>query len=142
MHIFVPIGFLITLPLQNAEKSLIRAMDCKENLLGPWDPEVSHILCRLGVLYIELNQFNDAEACFERALAIREEKLGPYHSRVAQTLKHMITLYEMIELYDKAIDYGLRAMNVTIKNFGENHDHGMIQSSLVFPSQAHFSPNY
>jgi len=104
--------------LEEGEANLLRSLNIKERLLGDWDPEVSHILNRLGTLYVEQDQFNDAEACLERALLIREKKLGPEDSRVAQTLKHMISLYEMTEAYDKAISSGDRALEITKKIFG------------------------
>jgi nephrocystin-3 len=109
--------------IAKAEKHLLHALEIKELQLGPWDPEVSHVLLRLGELYLEQNQFGDAQECLERSLFIRETKLGPEHSRVAQTLKHMITCYEMQEKYDDALRVGFRALEITKKLFGAKHLH-------------------
>lgn len=106
--------------LQHAETNFLRALRLKEAMLGDWDPEVSHILNRLGSLYIEQDQYNDAEDCFNRALLIRETKLGPEHSRVAQTLRHMITLYELQEEWDSALKAIHRASRITERIFGVN----------------------
>jgi len=79
---------------------------------------VSHILNRLGSMYVEQDNFKDAESCFTRALIIREAKLGPEHSRVAQTLRHLVSLYELLEKYDEAIAACQRAAKITEKIFG------------------------
>lgn len=106
-----------------AEKHLLHALEIKELQLGSWDPEISHVLLRLGELYLEQNQFADAQECLERSLFIRETKLGPEHSRVAQTLKHMITCYEMQEKYEQSLEVGFRALEITKKLFGAKHLH-------------------
>lgn len=95
-------------------------MEIKENLFGDWHPEVARILNRLGSVYLEQNQFNDAEACFEQALFIRVEKLGMNNSRVLQTLKHMISCYEMQEKLPEALDCAQRAVEVASVLYGEH----------------------
>jgi actin len=91
---------------------------------------VSHILNRLGSLWVEKKSaseeehranFVKAEAYFKRALKIREEQLGPTHSRVGQTLKHMLTLYEMQEKFTEALESGTRALAISEKIFGVDH---------------------
>lgn len=89
--------------LEKAEELLRKSLELKEVLLGDWHPEVSRVLNRLASIYIEENQFNDAEACYEQALLIRREKLGVHHTRVLQTLKHMISCYEMQENHQQAL---------------------------------------
>ena len=106
-----------------AEGYLRKALTIKEAALGPWDIEVSHVLLRLGSLYLEQNQFGDAAECFDRSLTIRTAKLGNDHSRVAQTLKHMVTLYEMQEQFDPALEYCDRALAITRKVYGNEHLH-------------------
>lgn len=106
-----------------AEGYLRKALTIKEAALGPWDVEVSHILLRLGSLYLEQNQFGDAAECFDRSLTIRTAKLGNDHSRVAQTLKHMVTLYEMQEQFEPALEYAERALVITRKIYGNEHLH-------------------
>ncbi len=105
------------------------------------------MLCRLGALYIEMDQYTEADASFGRALRIREEALGPAHARVAQTLKHMINLYELQvglksrlrfggrgaatlalccgvqERYPEAELVAERALQITEATFGSDHSH-------------------
>lgn len=94
-------------------------MDIKAALLGDWHPEVARVLNRLASIYVEQNQFNDAEACYEQALFIREEKLGKNHARTLQTVKHMISCYEMQEKVEQAITYSIRAHTISDAIFGE-----------------------
>ena len=72
-----------------------RDRGCACGRCGDAHPDVARVLCRLGALYIEMDQYTEADASFGRALRIREDALGPSHARVAQTLKHMINLYEL-----------------------------------------------
>jgi preprotein translocase subunit SecA/nephrocystin-3 len=111
------------LEIAKAEQYLLRALAIKESALGPWDVEVSHVLLRLGAMYLEHDQFADAEECLSRSLLIRETKLGRDHSRVAQCLRHLITCYEMQEQYGKAIEVGERALAITKRVYGETNFH-------------------
>eukprot|EP00727_Mastigamoeba_balamuthi_P008715 m51a1_g4466 hypothetical protein (1454) ;mRNA; f:212409-226250 len=97
------------------------ALKSKEQAFGYWHPDVANVLNRLGSVYVEMSQFNDAEECFKLALEIRESALGPRHSRTAQTLKSMINLYEMQELLPKALDVAQRALDITREIFGPGH---------------------
>lgn len=111
------------LDIEIAEPLLLRVLNIKEANLGPWDVEISHVLLRLGAMYLETDQFADAEECITRSLVIREAKLGKDHSRVAQCLRHLITCYEMQELYPKALEAGERALAITKKVYGESNFH-------------------
>lgn len=100
-------------------------MDIKGNLLGDWHPEVARVLNRLASIYLEQNQFNDAEACYEQALLIRQEKLGKQSTRVLQTLKHMISCYEMQEKNEEAFDTCKKAKEITDLKFGATSEESM-----------------
>ncbi|EGG14473.1 TPR repeat-containing protein [Cavenderia fasciculata] len=109
--------------LDVAEEFFIKALEITELKLGDLDIGYARILNRLGSLYIEKDQFNDAESCYKSALKIYEAVLGLDHSRVAQILRHMISLYEVQENYRLAEASALRALNITKKIYGPTHNH-------------------
>eukprot|EP00004_Rigifila_ramosa_P017839 TRINITY_DN438_c0_g1_i2.p1 TRINITY_DN438_c0_g1~~TRINITY_DN438_c0_g1_i2.p1 ORF type:complete len:995 (-),score=288.92 TRINITY_DN438_c0_g1_i2:29-3013(-) len=111
--------------LQVAEQFFLRALKAKEAVLGDHHPDVARVLTRLGSLYLELNQFRNAETAFAYALEIREQLLGPTHTRVAQSLKHMISLYEAQERYADALKAADRALEILRSKFGERHDQSL-----------------
>ena len=104
---------------EKAENWLRRSLEIKERILGDWHPEVARVLNRLGSIYLELVQFNDAEACFLQALYIREEKLGANHSRCLQSHKLLLSCYEMQEKYSDAIGSATTALDISNLLFGE-----------------------
>jgi len=105
-----------------AEEWLRRALEIKASLLGDWHPEVARVLNRLGSIFVEQNQFNDAEACYEQALLIRQEKLGKHATRTLQTLKHMISCYEMQEKNSEALSVCKQAKEITDIQFGSKSE--------------------
>jgi len=109
--------------LDIAEQWLTRALHIMEAHFGDKHPEVATVLNRLGSLYMEQDQFNDAEECLLRSLSIREKLLGVNHSRVSQTLRTMMSLYEMQERFKEAIEAGDRALEITKTIFGGEHWH-------------------
>jgi nephrocystin-3 len=109
--------------LDVAEQWFQRALSILESHYGDKHTDVANIYNRLGSLYMEQDQFNDAEDCLKRSLAIREKWLGVRHSRVAQTLRTLLSLYEMQERYSESIECGLRALEITKSIFGNEHSH-------------------
>eukprot|EP01105_Mastigella_eilhardi_P027733 TRINITY_DN8715_c0_g2_i2.p1 TRINITY_DN8715_c0_g2~~TRINITY_DN8715_c0_g2_i2.p1 ORF type:complete len:1431 (-),score=368.63 TRINITY_DN8715_c0_g2_i2:61-4353(-) len=110
---------LLAANLEKAEEFLKRALKIKEQLYGYYHPDVAWVLNKLGCVYIEQDQFNDAEDCFTMALEIREISLGPKHVSVAQTLENFITLFALQEQYSKAEELGRRALDIVSETFGE-----------------------
>jgi len=109
--------------LDIAEQWFTRALKMMESHYGDKHPEVATILNRLGTLYMEQDQFNDAEECLKRSLSIREKLLGANHSRVSQTLRTLMSLYEMQERFKEALETGHRALEITKSIFGNEHWH-------------------
>lgn len=70
-----------------AEKAMRETLVVYARELGEESVDASHVLNRLGALYLDTNRLSEAEAAFKKALAIRQAKLGASHSRVGQTLK-------------------------------------------------------
>lgn len=98
-----------------------KALKTKEKVFGYYHPDVAWVINKLGCVYIEQDQYNDAEECFtvrkftltitsttKMALEIREMSLGPKHLMVAQTLENVITLYALQEQYETAEECGRR----------------------------------
>src|SRR5262249_55406927 len=66
-----------------------RALDIRENVLGPDHPDVASSLSILAVLYEAKGDYVKAEPLFRRALEIREKALGPEHPDVASSLNYL-----------------------------------------------------
>ena len=62
-----------------AEPLYERALEIKEEVLGPDHPDTAQSLNNLAALHESQGRYDKAEPLLERALAIREEALGPKH---------------------------------------------------------------
>ncbi|KAH3742581.1 Tetratricopeptide repeat protein [Pelomyxa schiedti] len=111
---------LLAKNLDKAEEYLKRALKIKEKTFGYYHPDVAWVLNKLGCVFMEQDQYNDAEECFTMALEIREISLGPNHSSVAQSLENVLTLFALQERYANAEDCGRRALSILSDTFGEN----------------------
>ena len=76
--------------LGDAERTLLRALEVKEQGLGPNHPDVATSLANLGLLYVANGRELDAAPLLERALAIQERR-----PEKASWLRTMATLAEV-----------------------------------------------
>ena len=77
-----------------AEPLLQRALQIREQELGPTNPETADSLDDLGGLYGAQGKYVEAESLFQRALAIREQQLGPTHFATGRSLSSLAWLYQ------------------------------------------------
>ena len=77
--------------LDDAERTLLRAVEVKEQGLGPNHPDVATSLANLGLLYVANGRELDAAPLLERALAIQERR----SPEKASWLRTMATLAEV-----------------------------------------------
>ena len=76
---------------------------------------------KLGILYMQLAEFDKAEVYHQQALEIKEKQLGPNHLNVALTYNNIGLVYRKKGDPDQAKDYFQRALEILEKQLGPNH---------------------
>jgi tetratricopeptide (TPR) repeat protein len=79
-----------------------RAIQIREQALGPTHPAVAQSLNALGFLLHRTGDYDGARPLYERALQIREQTLGPTHPAVAQSLNALAFLHQTDRNYTAA----------------------------------------
>ena len=98
-----------------------RALEIREQLLGPDHAAVADALHALAVLYDNKGDYAKAEPLNVRALAIREHALGPDHPDVAKTLNNLAWIYGVRHDFVKAELFYQRSMAIQEKALGADH---------------------
>ncbi|WP_437902736.1 tetratricopeptide repeat protein [Sorangium sp. So ce327] len=98
-----------------------RALDLRENALGPEHPDVAITLHNLAALLKAKGDYAAAEPLFRRALAIQEKALGPEHPDVATTLNNLAALLATKSDYAAAEPLFRRALTIREKALGSEH---------------------
>ena len=92
-----------------------------EKNIGPEKSEMATALNNLGLLFINLSKYKEAEPVCTRALEIREKASGPDHSDVASSLASLGWLYLNIGKYSTAEALYRRALEIKEKELGPEH---------------------
>src|SRR6266704_2949364 len=79
---------------------------------------IAQILCNLGELYYEQEQYSQAEPFYQRALAIREQTLGLQHPDTAQNVAYLAKLHQQKHNYAEAKTLYQRALLILEKALG------------------------
>ena len=79
--------------LAEAEKMYIRALQGKEEALGPDHTSTLSTVNNLGLLYADQGKLAEAEKMYIRALQGKEEALGPDHTSTLDTVNNLGILY-------------------------------------------------
>lgn len=79
--------------LHEAEQFYKRALEIRENALGPEHLDTLKNMDNLARLYTKNRLYTNAESLFNRALAIREKKLGPEHPDVIRNINELAGVY-------------------------------------------------
>lgn len=98
-----------------------RALEIRERLLPPSDPQVFSAFGNLGNLYNGTGDYKAAKKIFERLLALQEQHLGPADVQLASTLDRLAVLYYRDRSIDKAEDVYQRALALRENAFGSDH---------------------
>jgi tetratricopeptide (TPR) repeat protein len=106
-----------------AEAELLyqRALQIREQQLGPEHSDVASPLNGLANLYRDQGRYAEAEPLYQRALQIREQRLGPEHSDVAETIHDLAQFWEMQDNNEKAKSLYTRALAVREQALGVQH---------------------
>jgi tetratricopeptide (TPR) repeat protein len=104
-----------------AEPLLVRALQIREQQLGPDHPDTATSLNNLALLYENQGKYAQAELLVVRTLAIYEQQLGPEHPRTAISLTHLGYIYFNQGKYEQAEPLYLRALSIDEKALGPEH---------------------
>src|SRR6266511_455141 len=98
-----------------------RALELREEALGPESPDVAQSLNNLAIIYRDKGDYAKAEPLVQRALAILEKAFGPESLDVAASLNSLANLYRGKGDYAKAEPLVHRALAVREKALGPEH---------------------
>ena len=98
-----------------------RALQMREQALGPEHPDVATSLHGLAIFYREQNKYAQAEPLFLRALQMREQALGAEHPEVATSLHGLAFLYHDQGKYEQAEPLYQRALQIWEQALGPEH---------------------
>ncbi len=95
-----------------------RALEIREQVLGPDDPDIAQSLNNLASLYECQGKYEEAEPLYRHALEIRERTLGSGHPDTAQSLNNLAELYRVQGRYEEAEPLYLRALTIWEQTLG------------------------
>lgn len=95
-----------------------RALEIRERLLPPADPQILSALGNLGNLYNAKGDYRAAKKSFERLLALQAQQFGPTHVNLSSTLDRLAVLHYREGSVSKAEDMYKRALALRENSFG------------------------
>jgi tetratricopeptide (TPR) repeat protein len=104
-----------------AEPLYQRALQIREQQLGPEHPDVATSLTGLASLYSQQGRYGEVEPLYQRALQIREQQLGPEHPDVATSLNGLANLYKNQGKDAEAEPLYQRALQIREQQLGPEH---------------------
>jgi CHAT domain-containing protein len=75
----------------------------------------------LGVIYLQMGRFAEAEQKLRAALVQWEQVLGPDHPKVADALTNLSDVYTQTSRFDDALQVSERALRIRQKAYGADH---------------------
>ena len=100
---------------------LERALEIRENILGPNHRDIAFTINNLAALFMNKGMYSKAEPLLQRALVIKEKVMGPEHPSVATSLSYLGSLYQIRGEYVKAEPIFERALRIYQKALGQDH---------------------
>jgi tetratricopeptide (TPR) repeat protein len=107
--------------LAEAEKMYIRALQGKEEALGPDHPSTLDTVNSLGNLYMDQGKLAEAEKMYVQALQGKEEALGPDHPSTLNTVNNLGLLYAGQGKLAEAEKMYVRALQGKEEALGPDH---------------------
>ena len=119
-----------------AEDLYRKALEIREQLVGPVHLDVAQSCYNLARLYFDIARYEEAETLYRRALEIRRQLLGPDHVLVAQTLNSQaLTLWCWGTQYEYAEQLYALALDIFDRSVGHEHQltaHAMNNLALLY----------
>lgn len=113
--------YLAQSSLDRAREHYERALELREQVLGPEHPAVADAMSNLGIIYGTEGANERAEEVFIRTLKIRERAFGTEHPDVASSLNNLGNVYKNLGTYDKAKGSFEKALDIREKILDKNH---------------------
>src|SRR6201992_4126876 len=107
--------------LDQAEEMHIRALQGREEALGPKHTSTLNTVNNLGLLYRDQGKLDEAETMYTRALQGREDALGPKHTSTLNTVNNLGMLYKDQGKLDEAETMYKRALQGKEDALGPKH---------------------
>ncbi|MFQ3616914.1 MAG: tetratricopeptide repeat protein [Cyanobacteriota bacterium] len=104
-----------------AEPLFQRALQLREQHLGPTHPEVATALNNLALIYQDQGRYCEAEPLCQRAIAIDEQVYGPRHLEMATDLNNLALIYQDQGRYDEAEALYQRSLAIGERFHGVDH---------------------
>ncbi|MBF0107693.1 MAG: tetratricopeptide repeat protein [Magnetococcales bacterium] len=98
-----------------------RALEIRENTLGPDHPDTIVSLNNLAMLHKEMGNHAAAIPLARRILTIRENTLGPDHPDTARSLNNLASLNKNIGAFSEAESSYKRALTIRENTLGPDH---------------------
>jgi len=100
---------------------LQRALELRQELVGPDHPEIAGLHFNLGGVRFSRHENALAEIHFRRALEIRERALGPEHGALANTLTSLGAVAMRTKRVPEGLAYMRRGFDIMKKSLGADH---------------------
>ena len=98
-----------------------KALAIREKILPPDSPDIGIACSNLGILYLNIPNYNRAEPLYLRALDIWQKAFGENNLNVAAALSNLALIYLNKGDFDKAENFLLRTIAIREKILGQNH---------------------
>ena len=100
---------------------LQRALDIRENILGPEHPDTALSLHDLADLYFDQRDYEHAYSYLDRTIAIQRKALNAEHPDLAWSLHDLGVLYTTSGKYEQAESFFQQALSIYEKIYGPEH---------------------
>ena len=95
-----------------AEIYFKKALNIKERLLNPNDPELAKIYDNIGSFYTDIADYKQAEIYIKKSLEIREKSIGTNNTEYATGLNNLGNVYLYTGKYDLAESNYLKTLEI------------------------------
>jgi serine/threonine protein kinase len=106
---------------KESEPLVRKALEIRENQLGPEDLQVARSLMSLAWLFEQQGKYPEAKEYSQRSIEIREKKLESDHPDVAKSLYLLGRIYYRQVKFNDAMPLYIRALEIREKALGPNH---------------------
>jgi tetratricopeptide (TPR) repeat protein len=107
--------------IKRAISYLKKALMIRQEVLGEHHPDTAKNLQKIGLLFQDMGNLNEAKLCYEEALSIDLEILGANHPNVSRDYNNLGSVYSELGDYGKAIEFYEQALEIDSEIFGNNH---------------------
>ncbi len=110
------------LGLYDESEPLVRkALEIRENQLGPEDLQVAQSLMGLALLFEKQGKYPEAEAYSQRSIEIQEKNLKTGHPELAKSLHLLGRIYYRQIKFEETLKLYTQALEIREKALGQNH---------------------